>query len=165
RAMILRQVDRNTRTGVANGHRVGWVQGQLGLVVASGEGLVDAVVEDLENEVVEPAGTGRADVHAPSQPDRLEPLENGDVLCRIGHFSHEKSPANSVLAGTPNSSKTSGRSRRSRGWPRSSLRPLCEGRRHESLGRVTPPFRCARRWALAAGDGLVRVGRRRSRAE
>ena len=38
----------------------------------------------LVDEVVETAGSGRADVHAGALANRLEPLEDGDVLGAIG---------------------------------------------------------------------------------
>ena len=46
----------------------------------AGERLVDGVVDDLVDEVVQPAHAGRADVHAGSLAHRLETLEDGDVL-------------------------------------------------------------------------------------
>ena len=75
------------------------VEGDLDPVVPAREGLVDGVVDDLVDEVVEAPEAGRADVHARAQPDGLEALENGDVFCGVGRFSHEKSPANSAFAG------------------------------------------------------------------
>ena len=75
------------------------VEGDLDPVVPAREGLVDRVVDDLVDEVVEAPEARRADVHARAQPDRLEALENGDVFCGVGRFSHEKSPANSAFAG------------------------------------------------------------------
>jgi hypothetical protein len=45
-----------------------------------GHRLVDAVVDDLPDEVVQPAAIGRADVHARAQPHCLEALEDLDVL-------------------------------------------------------------------------------------
>ena len=52
----------------------------LDVVATARESLVDRVVDHLEDEVVEASRAGRADVHAGPQPDRLEALENGDVL-------------------------------------------------------------------------------------
>src|ERR1700732_3587150 len=49
----------------------------------AGQSLVDGVVDDLVDEVVQSALAGRADVHAGAQADRLEPFENGDVLCVV----------------------------------------------------------------------------------
>ena len=65
----------------------GW-RVDLDPVVAAREGLVDRVVDDLVDEMVEASRARRADVHARPQPDRLEALENGDVFCGIGGFSH-----------------------------------------------------------------------------
>src|SRR5712691_10458853 len=84
------------------------MEGHFDPVVAAGEGLVDAVVDHLVDEVMEAPGARRADVHARPQTDRLEAFKNGDVFCGICGFSHEKSPANRLLAGTPNSTRTSG---------------------------------------------------------
>jgi hypothetical protein len=81
-------VDGDARAPVAHGHGVVGVDGDLDPVVATRESLVDRVVHSLVDEVVEPARARRADVHARPQPDRLEPLEDGDVFCGIGGFSH-----------------------------------------------------------------------------
>jgi hypothetical protein len=45
----------------------------------AGHRLVDRVVDDLPDEVVEPAPVGRADVHARATTDRLEALEDLDA--------------------------------------------------------------------------------------
>ena len=57
-------------------------------VVAAGERLVDRVVDHLVDEVMKAARARRPDVHAGSQTDRLEALEDRDVLCGIGCFGH-----------------------------------------------------------------------------
>jgi len=46
----------------------------------AGDRLVHGVVHNLVDEMVESAGTGGADVHAGALANRLETLENGDVL-------------------------------------------------------------------------------------
>jgi hypothetical protein len=46
----------------------------------SGERLVHRVVNDLVDQMVEPAGTGRADVHPRASANGLESLQNRDVL-------------------------------------------------------------------------------------
>ena len=60
----------------------------LDLGRVAGEGLVDAVVEDLEDEMMKPAMARRADVHAGPLADCLEPLEDGDVLRAVVRFRH-----------------------------------------------------------------------------
>src|SRR5205823_3019521 len=78
-------------------------------VVAAREGLIDGVVEQLVDELVEAAEAGRADVHPGPEPDRLETFEDGDVLCGVVRFSHEKSPANKPFAGWGQCIRTTGR--------------------------------------------------------
>ena len=46
--------------------------------------LVDGVVHDLEDEVVQAVGAGRADVHARPLADVLETLENLDAVGVVG---------------------------------------------------------------------------------
>ena len=87
------------RPSVDDGDRVVRVEAHLDVVVVPAERLVDGVVDDLVDEVVEAARAGRADVHARPQADRLEALEDGDVLCGVGWFGHQKSPAIAALAG------------------------------------------------------------------
>ena len=48
-------------------------------VAEPGEGLVDAVVDDLVDEVVQPTRIGRADVHPGAAAHRLEALEDLDL--------------------------------------------------------------------------------------
>jgi hypothetical protein len=48
-----------------------------------------AFVHDLENEMVQAAGGGGADIHARPQPHGLQPLQNLDlagVVCLCGDF-------------------------------------------------------------------------------
>jgi hypothetical protein len=51
-------------------------------------GLVDRVVDHLEDQVMEASRARRADVHARPQPHRLETLENGDVFRGVGGLGH-----------------------------------------------------------------------------
>jgi hypothetical protein len=53
-------------------------------VAVSGQRLVDRVVDDLPDQVVEPALAGRADVHARTLADGLEPLEDLDRRGVVG---------------------------------------------------------------------------------
>ena len=50
--------------------------------------LVNRVVHDLPEQVVQAAGARRADVHARTHPDRIEPLEHLEHAGRI-RFRHE----------------------------------------------------------------------------
>ena len=127
------EVDRDAVTPVPNRDGMVRMEDHLDALVASREGLVDGVVDDLVEEVMEAPLTRRADVHARAQPDRLEALENGDVFCCIGGFSHEKSPANTAFAGYIKCIRTSGRP--------GALRRLARGS-HGLLGR---PARAALR--------------------
>ena len=64
------------------------MDGHLEQVAASGERLVDRVRDHLVGEVVEASRARRADVHARPFPDRLESLEDSDVLCGVSCFCH-----------------------------------------------------------------------------
>ena len=63
---------------------------QLDAIVPPGHGLVDGVVDHLVDEVVQATRTGRADVHARPFPDRLEALQDRDVLRGVSWFSHKE---------------------------------------------------------------------------
>src|SRR5262249_42290990 len=52
-------------------------------VGTASESLVDGVVHDLVHQVVQPALTGRPDVHAGSPAYGLEALQDRDVLCVV----------------------------------------------------------------------------------
>ena len=45
--------------------------------------LVDRVVDDLPDEVMQPARRGRTDEHARPEADRLKPTKDGDVGCFV----------------------------------------------------------------------------------
>ena len=57
-------------------------QGDVDAVAVAGHRLVDGVVDDLPDEVVQAVETGRADVHAGPFADRLEALQDREVLGR-----------------------------------------------------------------------------------
>ncbi len=59
------------------------MQGDLDALGDLGQGLVDAVVDDLPDTVHEPAGVGGADVHAGSLADRFESLQHQQVCCVV----------------------------------------------------------------------------------
>ena len=73
-------VDGDAAAVVGDGDRVVGVDDDLDLVGLAGQRLVDGVVDDLVDQVVQAARAGRADVHARALADRLEALEDGDVL-------------------------------------------------------------------------------------
>ena len=78
---------------VDHDHRVVGLDRDGDAVGIAGEGLVDRVVDDLVDEVVEAARPGGADVHAGTLADRVEALEDGDVLGVVALFSaHCTSP-------------------------------------------------------------------------
>ena len=108
----------------------GWMH-HLDRVVVARQRLVDGVVDDLVDEVVEAARAGRADVHPGPQPDRLEALEDRDVLCGVGRFVMliKKSPAKRGFCGPEQCIRIAGRiglERLSRGSPRPLWRPLAQ---------------------------------------
>jgi hypothetical protein len=77
-------VDRDAAAVVVHlGGAVG-VQAHVHAGAVTGERLVDRVVDDLPEAVHQPAGVGGADVHARSLADRLEPLEDEEVLGVVG---------------------------------------------------------------------------------
>ena len=86
--LLRHEVDRDAVTPVANRHGMVRMEGHLDAVVATGERLVDGVVDDLVDEVMEASQTRRADVHARPEPNGLEAFENGDVFCGVGVFGH-----------------------------------------------------------------------------
>jgi hypothetical protein len=50
----------------------------LDLCAVASESFIDCVIDDLIDEVVEAALTGRSDIHTWSLADRLKALEDGD---------------------------------------------------------------------------------------
>ena len=78
--LLLHDRDGDAAAVVDDGDGVVRVDRDRDGVVAAGERLVDGVVDDLVDQVVQAAHTGRADVHAGTLADRLEALEDGDVL-------------------------------------------------------------------------------------
>ena len=82
-AGALDDADRDAGAVVDDGHRAVAVQRHRDGVAAPREGLVDAVVEHLPDEVMQAPHAGRADVHAGTAPDRLETFEDRDVLCAV----------------------------------------------------------------------------------
>ena len=82
--LFLQFFDRDAAAVVADGAAVIRVEDDDDFAAVAGEGLVDRVVDHLVDEVVQAAGAGRADVHTGTLADRLETLEDGDVLGPVG---------------------------------------------------------------------------------
>ena len=72
-------VDRDAAGAVAHLDAAVGVQDDADLGAVAAERLVDGVVDDLPEAVHEPAGVGRADVHAGALAHRLEALEHGEM--------------------------------------------------------------------------------------
>ncbi len=77
-------IHRDAAAIVDDGDAAIGVNGDVDGVTVAGHGLVDAVVDDLANEVVQAANVGAADVHARPAADRLQALEHLDVLGAVG---------------------------------------------------------------------------------
>ena len=81
-------VGRDTAAVVLDADTTVGQEGDHDPVAVAGQRLVDGVVDDLPDQVVEAALTGRADVHARALADRLETLEDldrgGVVLDAVG---------------------------------------------------------------------------------
>ena len=73
-------VDRNTSSVVDNRYRVVNVDGDTDGVAVSPQRFIDGVVDDLIDQVMEPRCTGRPDVHCRARADRLEALQNLDLV-------------------------------------------------------------------------------------
>ena len=92
-------VDRDAAAVVVHLDGAVGVQGDLDAVRRAGQRLVDAVVDDLPDAVHEPAGVGRADVHARALAHRLEALEDQQVCCVVRVV--DRSVASSEMPGKP----------------------------------------------------------------
>ena len=82
--LLLHHVDRDAAAVVDHGDAVIRVDDDLDLVGLAGECLVDRVVHHLVDQVMEAAHPRGPDVHAGALADRLEALEDGDVLSSVG---------------------------------------------------------------------------------
>ena len=78
--LLLHRGDGDAAAVVDDRDRVVRVDRHVDAVAVARERLVDRVVHDLVDEVVQPAHTGRADVHAGALAHGFETLEDGDVL-------------------------------------------------------------------------------------
>src|SRR6266567_549833 len=69
----------NATATIADGHPVVFVDNDIYALAGTGHGLINAVVDDLVNEVVQTALVRAADVHAWTAANRFQALENLDV--------------------------------------------------------------------------------------
>ena len=81
-------IDGNPAAVVRDRDAVVLVDDDVDPVAVTGERLIDAVVYDFEDQVVEAAAAGAADIHPGPLPNALEPLENLDLLCVVGGVVH-----------------------------------------------------------------------------
>ena len=79
-------VDRDAAAVVADGDAAVLADVDPDAVAVAGHRLVDAVVDDLEDEVVEAALVRAADVHTGAAPDRLQALEDLDIARGVFGF-------------------------------------------------------------------------------
>ena len=79
-ALLLHDRDRNPPAVVDDRYRIIGMNRDRDRVAVARQRLVDGVVHDLVDEVVKASQAGRADVHARTAANRLEALQDGDVL-------------------------------------------------------------------------------------
>ncbi len=80
------RVDGDAAPVVPHGKPVAGLQRHVDGGGVAGDRLVHRVVEDFRGQVVERVLVRAADIHAGTAPHRLQPLEDLDVLGRIGRF-------------------------------------------------------------------------------
>ena len=73
-------VDRNAAAVVDDRDRAVDVNRDVDLIAEAGQRFVDRVVDDFVDEVMQPRRPGRADVHRRALADRLEALEDLDLV-------------------------------------------------------------------------------------
>ncbi len=76
----LMDVDRDAAPLVFDGDGSVFVEGDVNMVPIAIGGLIDAVVDDLPNQMVQAGGVGRADVHARPFPHAFQLRKDLDVL-------------------------------------------------------------------------------------
>jgi hypothetical protein len=79
-------VDRDAAGLVAHLDRAVGVEHDVDPLAVPGEGLVDGVVDDLPQAVHQTTAVGRADVHARTLADRLQPLQHEQVAGVVGRI-------------------------------------------------------------------------------
>ena len=83
-ARLVLNADRNAAAVVGDVDDVAGLYDDVDAVAEPRERLIDGVVDNLIHEVMQPAHTGRADIHARALADRFEPFEHLDLVFIIG---------------------------------------------------------------------------------
>ena len=83
---VLDHVDRDAATIVGDHDSAVRAHDDGDRVAVSGESLIDGVVDDLVDEMVQPARTGRSDVHTGALAHRLKSLEDLDLVHPVDVF-------------------------------------------------------------------------------
>ena len=78
------EVDRNPPAVVGDGHAPVLIQRDLDFLTKAGHGFVDRIVDDFMDEVVQAPVVDRPDIHRGPLSDRLEALQNLDLLGVVG---------------------------------------------------------------------------------
>ena len=79
----------NPAAVVFNQDTVVLFDGDFYLVAVTRKGFINAVVDDLENQMVKCRCINAADVHSRAKPDTLQPFEDGNVgfIVTFVHFT------------------------------------------------------------------------------
>lgn len=76
-------INRDAGPVICDGHAAILMQDDLDMCGPPGEGLVDRVVDDLIQQVVQPVGTGAADVHGRALADAVDALKDLNLLSSV----------------------------------------------------------------------------------
>ena len=83
-SLVFLRIDRYPARLIPYGHPSVLVDAYQDVLAVSGVCLVDGVVHRLINEVAQPGGAGRPDVHPGTATDRSNTLENLDIGTCVG---------------------------------------------------------------------------------
>ena len=155
--VLLVALDRDAAAVVADADRAVGQERRRDLVAVPRESLVDAVVEHLVDEVMEAALAGRADVHAGAFPNRLEPLEHGDLVCAVFVLGIRQ-------ATVPEIAFDVGRTRMNTSNPAGRQPPLRPGTGPTRKRSAGSSQACSRRRASRSGARMREVAREHRRS-
>ena len=83
RSAVRHLVDRDAAPVIDDRDRVVDVDRDVDLVAESRQRLVYGVVDDLVDQVMQPRGSGRADVHGRPLADGLQAFQHLDLVCAV----------------------------------------------------------------------------------